>query len=119
MDAKDIAPSLNRYGSKRRSSKTRRRSVGKRTAFRATGQVGDSSFTAAPPGMFTAAPPGITHPEVSMPLARNDLGDKDVRDAHFNVRNAAAHVSARTKDPWGGYSEVRQRFLPKQIARLA
>jgi len=111
MDAKDIAPSLNRYGSKRRSSKTRRRSVGKRTAFRATDQVGDSPFT--------AAPPGITHPEVSMPLAWNDLGDKDVRDAHFNVRNAAAHVSARTKDPWGGYPEVRQRFLPKQIARLA
>jgi len=50
-----------------------------------------------------------------------DPGDaeKDVRDAHFNLRNAVAHVSTRGRDPWAEYSEVRQRILRKHFARLA
>jgi len=54
-----------------------------------------------------------------MPLGWNELADKDVRDAHFNLRNAVAHVSTRGRDPWAEYSEVRQRILRKHFARLA
>jgi len=43
---------------------------------------------------------------VSMPIEWADLA-VDVRDAHFNLRNAPAHIAARARDPWAGYAAAR------------
>jgi bifunctional non-homologous end joining protein LigD len=46
---------------------------------------------------------------VSMPIAWEALV-KDVRGAHFNVRNALDHVATRPADPWADYTASAQRI---------
>jgi bifunctional non-homologous end joining protein LigD len=54
---------------------------------------------------------------VSMPLDWAELGPKDIRGPHFNLRNVAARVAAQG-DAWAALPPVRQTLTRKVIDRL-
>jgi len=53
---------------------------------------------------------------VSMPIAWSEL-KRDLRFAHFNVRNVPALLKRR-KDPWSGFFAVRQEITPEMMQRV-
>jgi bifunctional non-homologous end joining protein LigD len=58
--------------------------------------------------------PGVP---VSVPIAWDELGAKDIRGPHFNLRNVAARVAAQG-DAWAALPPVRQTLTRRVIDRL-
>jgi len=58
--------------------------------------------------------PGVP---VSMPIGWDELGRQDLRNAHFNIRNAVARIADRG-DAWADEAPVRQSLTQRVIDRL-
>jgi bifunctional non-homologous end joining protein LigD len=58
--------------------------------------------------------PGVP---VSLPIAWDELGSEDLREAHFNLRNVAARVAERG-DAWATDTPMKQTLTQRVIDRL-
>jgi len=52
---------------------------------------------------------------VSVPLAWEDLGP-DIRSDEYHVTDRAQWLAKRRRDPWAGYSKVRQKLTAQDVA---
>jgi bifunctional non-homologous end joining protein LigD len=55
---------------------------------------------------------------VSTPVDWDEI-DADIRGPHFNLHNVPARLAKQRKDPWAGYSEVKQALTKSMIEDMA